>query len=104
VGQGRTFLGEMDASWSFCFSVDSKGINAFARSHEHVLEICDVVLRLLTASVHSVKLSYWNAPHHVFINATSLAYLMEQCQSLTALALEQIAMGLAPIRDRSGAS
>jgi hypothetical protein len=43
--------------YSFIFSADDKGFFAFARSPEHLLEICDVVLRLLARSdVHSVIL------------------------------------------------
>jgi hypothetical protein len=39
------------------FSADGKALFVFARSLEHLSEICDVVLRLLTASaVHSVRL------------------------------------------------
>jgi hypothetical protein len=77
----------------FCFSVDGKEINAFARSHEHLLEICDVVLRLLAAGVaHSVILSKMAFRCNALINATSLEYLMEQCQSLNVLRLEDVAL------------
>jgi hypothetical protein len=76
---------------SFCyfrFSADGKEIFALARSSEHLLEICDVVLRLLAASaVHSVKL--YNRDD-ACMNAPTLAYLMENCQSLKALTLEQL--------------
>jgi hypothetical protein len=51
------------------------------------LEICDVVLRLLAASVvQSVRLNNWRSPG-LFINAPTLANLMEQCQSLKVLSL-----------------
>jgi hypothetical protein len=73
--------------------VDGKEIFVFALYSEDLLEICDIVLRLLAASVvHSVHLSNWklHCPH-VSINATGLAYLMEQCQSLKALTLENLA-------------
>jgi hypothetical protein len=64
------------------FDADGKTIIAFARSHEHFLEICDVViLRLLAVSVvQSVQLL-------ASIDAPTLAYLMEQCQSLKVLSL-----------------
>jgi hypothetical protein len=69
----------------FRVDVDGKEIFAFARYSEHLLEIGDIVLRLLAASVvQSVHLS-----NRTF-NATSLAYLMEQCQSLKALTLENL--------------
>jgi hypothetical protein len=77
----------------FYFSVDGKTINAFARSHEDLLEICDVVLRLLAASVvHSVNLRNIRSRDGVLINATSLEYLMEQCQSLICLSLHDLAL------------
>jgi hypothetical protein len=47
---------------SFCFSADGKDIYALAlaRSHEALLEICDVVVRLLAASVvQSVVINNW---------------------------------------------
>jgi hypothetical protein len=52
---------------------------ALARSPVHVLEICDVVLRLLAASVvHSVFLGKWSYLNRALINAASLAYLMNE--------------------------
>ncbi len=80
------------SSFRFSFSADGKKIVALARSPEHLLEICDVVLRLLAASVvHSVILDKRGMPMppagSISINATSLAYLMEQCQSLHVLSL-----------------
>jgi hypothetical protein len=83
--------GQMDGSCYLCFSVDGKEMNAFARSHEHLLEICDVVLRLLAASVaHSVILRKKRYRDRALINATSLEYLMEQCQSLKLLSLHHL--------------
>jgi hypothetical protein len=47
------------SSGHFSFSADGKDIAALARSPEHLLEICDVVLRLLAVSiVHSVVLRH----------------------------------------------
>jgi hypothetical protein len=78
---------------SFHFHADGKKISAFARSHEHLLEICDVVLRLLAASVvHSVLLRKTYCRDGVLINAPTLAYLMEQCQSLKLLSLKDLEM------------
>jgi hypothetical protein len=52
------------------------------------LETCDVVLRLLAASVvHSVTLDKRGSREVALINAASLAYLLEQCQSLNSLTL-----------------
>jgi hypothetical protein len=69
---------QLDASYRFCFSADGKGIFVLARSHEHLVEICDVVLRLLTASiVQSVILNKRSSLDGALINATSLAFLME---------------------------
>jgi hypothetical protein len=45
------------------------------------IEICDVVLRLLAASVvHSSILNKWNRRDAALINAPSLAYLMESAK------------------------
>jgi hypothetical protein len=75
-------------------NADGKEIDVFARSHEHLLEIRDVVLRLLAVSVvRSVVLNKGN--HHrgaTLINAPTLAYLMEQCQSLKLLSLNIITL------------
>jgi hypothetical protein len=80
-------------SCRFFFSVDGNEIVALARSPEHLLEICDVVVRLLAASVvHSVILEKWSSRDGVLINAPTLAYLMEQCQSLKALTLHNLKM------------
>jgi hypothetical protein len=49
--------GQLGESCRFCFNADAKHIVVLARSPEHLLEISDVVLRLLAASVvHSVSL------------------------------------------------
>jgi hypothetical protein len=75
------------------FSADDKSISAVAQSPEHLLEICNVVLRLLAPSVvHSVVLDKWGFPDSTLINAPSLAHLMEQCQSLKCLKLEDLAL------------
>jgi hypothetical protein len=78
----------LDGSCQICFNADGKIIHAFALSSEHFLEIVDVVLRLLAASVvHSVILNERTSRDGVLINAASLASLIEQCQSLKALTL-----------------
>jgi hypothetical protein len=85
VGEGCTTFRKIR------FTVDGgKGIVALARSPEHLFEICQVVLRLLAASViHSVILSKRGFRDG---DATSLAYLMEQCQSLKVLKLINLEM------------
>jgi hypothetical protein len=81
----------MDESLCFSFIVDGKVISAFARSREHLLEICDVVLRLVAASVaHSVILGKFRYRDGALMSATSLEYLMEQCQSLIHLSLHRV--------------
>jgi hypothetical protein len=78
--------------WQFRFSADGQQIIAFARSSEHLLEICDIVLRFLEVSVvQSVKLDDCSR-HDLFINAPILACLMEQCQSLRVLKLVDLEM------------
>jgi hypothetical protein len=72
---------------------DAENILAFSRSPEHLLEICDVVLRLLAASVvHSVTLDTHGSRDSAFISAPPLAYLLEQCQSLKSLTLVDLAL------------
>jgi hypothetical protein len=81
-------LNQLEESYRSYFTADGKDLIAFARSTEHLLEICDVILRLLAVSVvQSVRLSY-----DTLINVPSLAYLMEQCQSLKLLTLDNLAM------------
>jgi hypothetical protein len=78
---------------SFNFNADGEDTYAFARSTEHLLEIVDVVLRLLAVSVvHSVSLHNWSYLEGTSINAPTLAYLMEQCQSLKLLSLQRLEM------------
>jgi hypothetical protein len=51
-----------DEMCCFRFSADDKEIIVFARSTEHLLEICDIVLRLLAVSVvHSICLTNWSS-------------------------------------------
>jgi hypothetical protein len=80
---------QLHASCRFNFNADGNEIVAMANSREHLLEICDVVLRLLAASVvHSVTL---DNRYNGFLNAPSLA-LMEQSQSLKVLSLQNLEM------------
>jgi hypothetical protein len=81
-----------EESRSFSFRADGKDIIAFARSSEHLSEICDIILRLLAVTVvQAFTLSHWGAID-VLINAPTLEYLMEQCQSLKALTLKNLKM------------
>jgi hypothetical protein len=83
---------EGDELCYFCFRADGEDIVASALSFEHLLEICDTVLRLLAVSaVHSVTIHKWIS-RAVSISATSLAYLMEQCQSMKVLSLNYLEM------------
>jgi hypothetical protein len=89
---GRAVLhwSQLDDSCGFCFKVDGKEILALALSPEHLLEICDVVLRLLAVSVvHSVNIER-RSHRGALMNAPALAYLMERCQSLKVLTLEYL--------------
>jgi hypothetical protein len=90
--------GRGDYSWKlrdglcrFCFSADGKEIYVLARSFEHLSEICDVVLRLLAASiVRSVILCKRSSRDSTLIHAPTLASLMKRCQSLKALTLRDL--------------
>jgi hypothetical protein len=78
-GYGVLFLEDLADSRSFSFNADGKEIVAWARTHEHLLEICDIILRLLAASVvYSVHLKNRTPIAHALINAPTLTYLMEQ--------------------------
>jgi hypothetical protein len=82
---------QMDDSCSFDFSADGKHMAVLARSPEHLVEMCDVVLRLLAVSVvHSLRLTDWNRLDGPLIDLPALAYLMEQCQSLKDLTLNKL--------------
>jgi hypothetical protein len=77
----------------FSFSADGKEINVLANRLEHPLGVCDVLLRLLAVSdVHSVRLNRWGSTDGVLVPAPTLAYMVEQCQSLKVLTLEQLAL------------
>jgi hypothetical protein len=83
----------MERDRQFGFDVDDNEIIVVARSLEHLLEICDVILRLLAVSVvHSVILHKWNRSGGACINAPALEYLMEQCKSLKSLSLSNLEM------------
>jgi hypothetical protein len=93
VGKGMRYWKQLDDGEPYCFSFtpDDEEIIVVARSPEHLLEICDIALRLLVVSiVHSVK--KWNYSDDALINAFTLAYLMEQCQSLKTLTLKDLEM------------
>jgi hypothetical protein len=84
---------DLNGSRHVYFNVDGKEIVALARYPEHLLEISDIVIRLLAASaVDSVTLSKWTSRDTAFNNATTLAYLMEQCQSLRVLTLRGLVL------------
>jgi hypothetical protein len=75
---------QLEMSHHFYFNAEGKDIVALASSSEHLLEICDVIIRLLAASaVYSVILSMSDfRDTAVLINAPTLEYLMERCRSL----------------------
>jgi hypothetical protein len=92
---GGYFWSLLDESCCFYCSADGKEMYASASSPEHLLEICNVIFRLLAASVvHSVILSNWRSCRDgALINAPLLlAYMMEQCQSLKFLSLKDLEM------------
>jgi hypothetical protein len=88
------FWGQLDESYHFRISTDDgKVIVPLGLSPDNLLEICDVVLRLLAASVvHSVVLQEGTPSDSVLINASTLAHLMEQCQSLKVLKMRDLEM------------
>jgi hypothetical protein len=81
----------LDGSCRFSFVADGKVIVALTCFPELFLEVCDVVIRLLAGSVvHSLLLCEGSSPGGVSINAPTLAYLMEHCQSLKVLSLQRL--------------
>jgi hypothetical protein len=82
----------VDDDYCFECNADGKTIWALADSAEELSDICDVVLRLLAASVvHSVILQQQiSSRDDALLNVGSLAYLMEQCQSLKVLSLQSL--------------
>jgi hypothetical protein len=83
--------GAIAQSWTslwrhFYFNADGKEIVAMATgmatSPEHSFEICDLVLRLLAASVAQSVSLFGGIYRGASINAPTLAYLMERCQTL----------------------
>jgi hypothetical protein len=94
-GRAQACVNNLTDGYSKCsFNVDGNEIIVAALSHEHLLEICDVILRLLAASVvHSVILHDWNDHDgDADIDAPALEYLMEQCKSLKVLTLRNLEM------------
>jgi hypothetical protein len=93
VGRGVSYWRHLGETCRVYFCADGNKIVALARSPEHLLEICNVVLRLLAASVvHSAILNQWSSLDGALIDAASLAYLMEQCQSLKVLTLVDLVL------------
>jgi hypothetical protein len=81
--------------YSFQVNVNGKNIHALTHSSAAFSEIFDVVRRLLLADVsqvHELDVTYYHHNDETFFNAAALASLMEQCQSLTALKLEKVAL------------
>jgi hypothetical protein len=93
-GRAQTYVDILiDRYCQFRFNVDDNEIIVVAISREHLLEICDVILRLLAASVvHSVFLPNSDRGEDVTINAPALEYLMEQCPSLKSLSMYGLEM------------
>jgi hypothetical protein len=99
--------GEADYTWSqldvacrFCCSADGKDMVALASSPEHLLEICNVVLRLLAVSVvHALIIDEWSCHDGELNNAFALAYLIEHCQSLKVLSLTTLTIDEDHCRD-----
>jgi hypothetical protein len=97
VVHARTYSSYYDRSYhyKFRFNVDGQHISAVARSSEALAEIIDVVRRLLLADVSEVyelELMHSCYCDEVFFNAPSFAHLVEQCQSLKALILDNITL------------
>jgi hypothetical protein len=93
-GLAMRYWDQMGGRCRFRFRVDDEeNITAVARSSEHLLDIVDVVVRLLAVRiVQVVRLTDANYLEGLSISAPTLAYLMEQCQSLKVLTLRELEM------------
>jgi hypothetical protein len=96
VGRAQTCFFFIEGYCQLGLNVDDNEIIVVARSREHLLEICDVILRLVAASaVHSVALQNWNRGGDA-IDAPALEYLMEHlmehCKSLKSLSMYGLEM------------
>jgi hypothetical protein len=91
-GSAMSCSGFVGDDYNLECDADGKTIWALADSAEELSDICDVVLRLLAASVvHSVILQQQiSSRDDALLNVGSLAYLMEQCQSLKVLSLQSL--------------
>jgi hypothetical protein len=84
---------QMDGSCRSWLKAGGKVMWVLALSPEHLSEICDILLRILAASVvHSVLLDNWDSRNGLLINASTVAHLMEHCQSLKVLSLDSLQM------------
>jgi hypothetical protein len=86
----------MDESFHFCFDADGKRICVMVRSSEDLFKNFDVFVRLLVASVvYTVFVRprwRFRDSDSALINVATLAYMMEHCQSLEFLSLEDLEM------------
>jgi hypothetical protein len=94
--EGRRALScftHMLRGYRLMFNVDGQEIYFWAHSSEALSDILDVVRRLLVADVREVsEVALRNEGRDLSINSTSLASLMEQCQSLKVLTLNNLEM------------
>jgi hypothetical protein len=87
------FSGCLREDCRFLFNVNGKNIVALARSYAALTEIVDVVCRLLIASAIEVsKLELRFVPDEVVFDTPNFVDLLEQCQNLKALTLENITL------------
>ena len=98
---GRALLDPflMEGYYTFSITVDGKAIHAFVSSLGALSDIGDVFFRLLLANVSEVYKVVFRIQRIVRseeefynFNVPGLAYLMERCQSLKVVILEQISL------------
>jgi hypothetical protein len=94
--RGALCSSHLQGDHKFSFNITGgKGIIALARSSAALLEIVDVVCRLLVAhasEVYHLELRNVGQSNEVFCSAPVFASLAEQCQSLKSLTLENITL------------
>jgi hypothetical protein len=95
IGRGRLFPSRLQNDYKFSFNINGKSTVALARSSSALLDIVDVVCRLLVANVGEVyhlELRNLGESKEVFFSAPMFASLAEQCQNLKALILENVTL------------
>jgi hypothetical protein len=95
IGRGGVLSLHLQSDYKFSFKVNGESMVVLARSYEALLEIVDVVCRLLVAhasEVNHLELRNLGQSNDIVFSAPIFASLAEHCQTLKALTLENITL------------